>query len=594
MFSIPSTFNRHTARQPFSGYALGRSEVLPARVIHEDVQPPATFDHHGLDQSLRIRSLAYIRRHPVHQARPLVEHIRADLRRDVLRAAASRARPRLTDARADLPQYLPRRRLQRLRAPSRDRHPRAAPRQLDRRSLAQARPAARHQRDLARQQPLGKHRRPAFVVCHTRDHKSVARPSLPKRARWIAAGLLALLAALALGAYLYERHRTGSIYHPHARFIPQPSPVLPARGPARSAWPLYGYTRAHTRFFPAPPRVFPPFQRLWVHTGGSLLEFPPSIYGDHIFQLADDGVLSAINLHTGHTFWQRRIGSLSASTPAAVGHVVYATVLARTDGVRKGEAFALAYATGKILWRRALPSPQRVLAARRPRPRLLRLPNGTVYALNAHNGNVIWTYHAAGAVKASPTLSGGLLYFGDYSGHLQAISERTGRRIWDSGSGGALLGSGTFYSTAAVMYGRVFLGNTDGRVYAYDASTGHLDWAVQTGAYVYASPAVANAPGLGPTVYAGSYDGTFYALNARSGHIAWQLPPRRAHLRLGHRSSAASSTSPTSPTHRTYGLGISTGRVVFQMNTGSFDPVISDGQNIYLTGYTGLYGLAPR
>ena len=30
------------------------------------------------------------------------------------------------------------------------------------------------------------------------------------------------------------------------------------------------------------------------------------------------------------------------------------------------------------------------------------------------------------------------------------------------------------------------------------------------------------------------------------------------------------------------------------MHTGSFDPVISDGINIYLTGYTGLYGLAPR
>ncbi len=72
------------------------------------------------------------------------------------------------------------------------------------------------------------------------------------------------------------------------------------------------------------------------------------------------------------------------------------------------------------------------------------------------------------------------------------------------------------------MYGRVFLGNTDGRVYAYDASSGKLDWAVQTGAYVYASPAVANAPGLGPTIYLGSYDGTFYAMNARSGRIDWQ------------------------------------------------------------------------
>jgi outer membrane protein assembly factor BamB len=426
----------------------------------------------------------------------------------------------------------------------------------------------------------------------------VIGPSGSKLARWITAGLVvlglvALLGALALGGYLYERHRTGSIYHPHARFVPQPSPTLPPRGPERSSWPFYGYSRAHTRFFPAPARLFPPFRRLWVRNGGSLLEFPPSLYGDHIFQLADNGVLSAINLHTGHTFWQRRIGSLSASTPAAVGHVVYATVLARVNGVRKGAVLALAYATGKTLWRRALPSPSESSPLVDHGRVFLGSQSGTVYALNAHNGDVIWTYHAAGAVKASPTLSGGVLYFGDYSGHIQALSARTGRRLWSSGSGGALLGSGTFYSTAAVMYGRAFLGNTDGRVYAYDASSGHLDWAVQTGAYVYASPAVANAPGLGPTIYVGSYDGTFYALNARSGHVEWRFHPG------GRISGSATIVGRVVyfadlAHHRTYGLGISTGRVVFQMPTGSFDPVISDGQDIYLTGYTGLYGLAPR
>ena len=159
--------------------------------------------------------------------------------------------------------------------------------------------------------------------------------------------------------------------------------------------------------------------------------------------------------------------------------------------------------------------------------------NGTVYALNIHNGNPIWTYHAAGAVKASPTLSGGVLYFGDYSGHLQAISEQTGRRLWVSGSEGALLGSGTFYSTAAVIYGRVFLGNTDGRIYAYDASTGKLDWAVQTGAYVYASPAVTNAPGLGPTIYLGSYAAPSTRWTRAPGQVAWKLQRARAHLRVG-------------------------------------------------------------
>jgi outer membrane protein assembly factor BamB len=428
----------------------------------------------------------------------------------------------------------------------------------------------------------------------SRDHTSVVGPPQSRRARRIAAGLLVvLLGAAVLGGYLYERHRTGSIYHPRARFVPQLSPTLPARGPARYAWPFYGYTADHTRFFPAPARLTPPFRTLWVHNGGSLLEFPPSLRGDRIFQLADDGVLSAIDIHTGRTFWQRRIGLLSASTPAAVGDAVYATVLARPDGVKQGEVLALAYATGKVLWSRALPSPSEsspLLAGGRV---YFGSQNGTVYALNARDGSVVWTYHAAGAVKASPTLSDGMLYFGDYSGHVQAISEQTGRRIWDSGSEGALLGSGTFYSTAAVMYGRVFLGNTDGRIYAYDAFTGRLDWAVQTGAYVYSSPAIVDAPGLGPTVYAGSYDGSFYALNARSGRIAWRFHPG------GRISGSATIVGRVVyfadlASHRTYGLGISTGRVVFQMNTGSFDPVISDGQDIYLTGYTGLYALAPK
>ena len=218
--------------------------------------------------------------------------------------------------------------------------------------------------------------------------------------------------------------------------------------------------------------------------------------------------------------------------------------------------------------------------------------NGTVYALNDRNGAPIWTYRAASAVKASPTLADGVLYFGDYSGRLQAISEQSGRRLWVSKSEGALLGSGNFYSTAAVVYGRVFLGNTDGRDLRLRRVHRPLDWAVQTGAYVYASPAVTNAPGLGPTVYIGSYNGTFYAINARSGQISWRF---NAHGRISGSATIIGRIVYFSDLaqHRTYGLGISTGRVLFEKHTGAFDPVISDGTDVYLTGDTGLYGLAP-
>ncbi|HEX7610112.1 MAG TPA: PQQ-binding-like beta-propeller repeat protein, partial [Solirubrobacteraceae bacterium] len=386
----------------------------------------------------------------------------------------------------------------------------------------------------------------------------------------------------------------GSISHPHARFIPQPTPTaLPTKGPERFAWPLYGYTKDHTRFFPAPARVRAPFQQLWSHNVHALLEFPPVIYGNHIFQLADNGALVAIDKNNGRTFWSRSLGDLAASTPAVDASTVYATVLStRIRGV-PGRVYALNYRSGQTRWWRDLPAPSES-SPLLDRGRLyFGTQSGLVFALDARNGQVIWTYKAAGAVKASPTLSSGILYFGDYSGHVQAISEQTGRRIWRSSSEGALFGSGTFYSTAAVVYGRVYLGNTDGRVYAYDAFTGRLDWAVQTGAYVYASPAATNAPNRGPTIYLGSYNGTFYALDARSGGVRWKF---NAHGRISGSATIIGKIVYFAALggHRTYGLGISTGRVVFEKPTGSFDPVISDSERIYLTGYSALYSLAPR
>src|SRR4051794_38286045 len=143
---------------------------------------------------------------------------------------------------------------------------------------------------------------------------------------WIVVGAVALAAAVALGAFIYKDNRTGSIYHPRAPFVAQSTPPLKKR-PEAFAWPIYGYTENHTRFFPASEAVRPPFKRLWVHNAGALLEFPPVIYGDRIFQLADNATLISVDKHTGHTIWTKRLGRLSASSPAVTSNTVYATIL---------------------------------------------------------------------------------------------------------------------------------------------------------------------------------------------------------------------------------------------------------------------------
>ncbi len=417
----------------------------------------------------------------------------------------------------------------------------------------------------------------------------------PRSARAKAAVLVALatLVAAGVGVYFYERHRTGSVYHPEARFVPEKNTKAPP--PHREAnfvWPFYGYSKNHHRYLAASTAVKPPFRKVWESKETALLEFPPVMSGSRIFQLADDGILTAIDKHTGRRLWSRRLGTLSSSTPAIDGGTVFVTILARDGNGEGGRVVALRARDGSTIWSHDLPSRSESSPMVDKGKVMFGSEDGTVYALNAANGLTIWTYHASGAVKASPTLVHGVLYFGDYSGQVQAIGERTGRRIWIAGSEGAPLGSGTFYSTAAYAYGRIYLGNTDGRIYAYDARTGNLDWAVQTGAYVYASPSVADAPGLGPTIYEGSYDGTFYALSARSGRIEWTYP---AGGKISGSSTIIGKVVYFSDlgTHSTTGLAISNGHKLFSIPQGAFDPVISDGHLIYLSGYNVLFALEP-
>jgi outer membrane protein assembly factor BamB len=219
-----------------------------------------------------------------------------------------------------------------------------------------------------------------------------------------------------------------------------------------------------------------------------------------------------------------------------------------------------------------------------------------VYSLNATTGQVNWTFHASGAVKGGPALSDGRVYFGDYTGRAYALNAATGRQIWAVNTNGAEFGfgSGNFYSTPAVAFGRVYMGNTDGRVYSFASKTGQLAWATGTGAYVYASPAVEDTPGLGPTVYLGSYDGNFYAFDARSGAIRWRHP---AGGKISGSATIVGNVVYYSDlgTKTTAGLDVRTGHKVFSFPDGAFNPVVCDDTDtIYLSGYTMLYQMLPK
>ena len=420
----------------------------------------------------------------------------------------------------------------------------------------------------------------------------------PRRPRLVLAVLAAaaLLAALAGVAYRVVTDDPGDVVNPGVAFDEDARSEEPTPKPKRADrfhWPMYGYTKDHRRFYQPPKSFRGPWKRVWTQRGRALREFPPVIHRGLIIQLADDGRLVAIDKDTGRVRWRRRLGTLSASTPATSGASVYVTLLRRGRGSKGGRVAALKIRGGKIRWSRDLSSRSESSPMLHRGKIYFGSEGGTLYAMDAHNGKTLWRYRADGAIKGSPTLSNGVLYFGDYGGRVHAVRLRNGRKVWEASPASRTFGGGRFYATAALAFGRVYIGSTDGRMYSLSARDGKLAWARQTGDYVYASAAVRRVPGMGPTVFFGSYDGWFRALDARSGKTRWRF-------RSGRKISGSATIIGNVvyfadlDKKRTYGLGVRTGKRVFTKPYGTFDPVISDGRHLFVTGYSSLSAFLPR
>jgi outer membrane protein assembly factor BamB len=432
------------------------------------------------------------------------------------------------------------------------------------------------------------------------------RMSSPGSRRWLKRGLVAvaiLLVAAGGAAAFVLLHSPGNVSHPNVEFT---GPSDRSRKPApvdSFEWPRYGFDAARTRLFTGAPKIHPPFRVGWRFNDFALLEFPPVIYQSSLYVVDDDGSAKALDKRTGHKLWERKVGTLAAASPAlGIGQrLVFVPILSTNRNAGSSQApgngrlVALSMKTGRVAWSKPIPAGTESSPLAYGDSVYFGDQNGTVYSLRARDGHVNWTFHASGAVKGGPSLANGKLYFGDYAGRVYAVNPRTGRQIWAASTNGAHFGfgSGNFYATPAVAYGRVYIGNTDGRVYSFAEGTGELAWATGTGAYVYSSAAVADVPGLGPTVYLGSYDGNFYAFDARSGAVRWK-----------HRAGGRISGSPTIVGNVVYfsdlggrntiGLNWRTGRQVFFFGDGAFNPVVADYGAIYLTGYSHLYQLLPR
>jgi outer membrane protein assembly factor BamB len=154
----------------------------------------------------------------------------------------------------------------------------------------------------------------------------------------------------------------------------------------------------------------------------------------------------------------------------------------------------------------------------------------SLYAVDIKTGAQKWKFETSGEVRSTAAFTTDAAVISSDDGKLYAVDQKTGKLAWqadihndlkrlplDDPSIGASYDYDFLTSSPVVANGAVYVGSSDGNVYAVDGASGQVRWTFKTGDRVRATPAVA-----GGVVYIGSWDGYLYALKADTGALVWK------------------------------------------------------------------------
>jgi outer membrane protein assembly factor BamB len=388
------------------------------------------------------------------------------------------------------------------------------------------------------------------------------------------AGAVALVAVVGVGGFLLLHNGGGS--SEGTTTSTTQTAAAPA-GPPLTAWPTYGFDNARTRHL-STTAVQPPYKVAWTYDARHLMEYSPIVVDGVVYGIDNNGEAFALRAASGKQIWRRDVASLNASAPTYSDGRLY------TSNLEPGQVQALNAANGKVAWRQSLPGRTESSPLVVGDAVIAGCECGSVYAFNKRTGKQLWSTSVGGAVKASPAYDAGTVFVGSYGGQMTALRASNGAVRWTASTNGRI------YATAAVAFGHVFAGTVAGTMYAFDERTGSLEWSSGIGGYLYSAVAAAKTPDSPPSIYFGSYSGTIYALNARTGSVRWSQPAN------GPVSGAGSVIGDVFyvgdlKTTQTFGFRASDGKLVFASRDGAYNPVISDGRLLYMTGYRVIYAL---
>lgn len=221
------------------------------------------------------------------------------------------------------------------------------------------------------------------------------------------------------------------------------------------------------------------------------------------------GHVYAFERSTGKPRWKYPVKFGVAADLARIGPNVFAVTL-------EDEVLCLDWKTGELVWKSATGQPNdEFLLNSTPAASGDRIffggLDGTIHAMDADSGAVVWKRVLGGRITTSLLLSAGSLYAGNSNGHIYRLNAGTGTVIADHAleetpTGRLVLAEGSLL---------LFLG--DKEVACLDSSLKGVRWRRKASeAWSSSRPYAWNH-----AVLVGSQDGELFAIRATDGTLLW-------------------------------------------------------------------------
>ena len=150
--------------------------------------------------------------------------------------------------------------------------------------------------------------------------------------------------------------------------------------------------------------------------------------------------------------------------------------------------------------------------------------DGWLHALRP-NGELAWEFVAGGAFPGPPTIDGGTVYVGSSDGRVYALALADGKRRW------AYEAREEMGTKPTVVGGAVYIMSLQDTLFALDAATGEWKWIHRREARGidrgFTVRGAARALVRGDTVFGAYSDGYVAALDAANGQVRWERPVAR-------------------------------------------------------------------